>query len=239
MGEGESDTPRRDQFSSREEEREFRAADFDPTVKRALDFMSEHNDELEGDPESPVDLLIDELLAEQKKPQPDMFRLADIRQRLDHEHAIVMAQNVTNENATQHMQDRAETAELDEREDAIREIAKLVVSIPGLKQDITDMADEAIGDTAEAYPEDMQEILGSAENEVAEAYESIASTLDIANPDQVDERLRDQIALQKVNNESVRMIYAFLMKAQNALIGYHTAMLRATDLWRKQHHQSS
>lgn len=239
MGEGETDTPRRDQFSSRDEEQEFRAADFDPTVKRALDTMSHHADALEGQPESPIDRLIDELLAEQKKPQPDLFRMTDIRQRLDQEHALVMAQSVTNETAVQHMTDRMKTQELDDREVAIRDIEKLVESIPGLKQDIVNMADEAIGDMAEDYPDDMEEIITQAENEIEEAYESIAKTLELSDPELVDAKLRDQAGLQQIDFESLRMVYAFLMKAQNELVDDHTSMLAVVDRWRKEHHQKS
>lgn len=239
MGEGESDTGRFEEISEEE------IAHLRPELQREGEFraarkiIETHADAIDVEPNTPMDALLDELLTEQKKPQPDMFRLADIRQRLDQEHALVMAQSVTSETALQHMQDRFDTQELNNREEALREIAQLRESVPGLYKDIHDMAEETVGDMAEEYPEDVDEIIGIVESEMEDVKATVAKTLGDVDEETVFERLHDDTRLAQYDFETLRMSYAFLKNCEVKFVEEHTEMLHAVSEWRKHHQQNS
>lgn len=243
MGEGESDTRPEDSFVSPEEKRVQRAIDDDPAVQRAMTDMAVHDEVLQGQadlkPESLVDSLLDELIEEQKKTQPDPNRLADIRRQLQAEHPLVAAQTVTNETALRYMADKMETTELNDRETAVGEILRLTPSVVSLEKDITDMADEAIGETVEEYPDEMELIL----NDVAETKEGtikeLCDYLGLEPDEGFPAVLFDTKGLLQVNFEKLKSIFATLYNAQSKMLDFQGDMAEVVKAWKEEHHQGS
>lgn len=225
--------PEQEQFSSDERRKFSRAVNFDPAVEHAAEIMNEY------EPESTMDQLLDQLSVEQKKEHPDQSQIENIRRQISQEHELVMAQTVTADKLPQHLLDTHETKELNDQEAAIKEIEVLGKRITGLDQDISEMADEAVGDMAEEYPVEMKKVLDDVEYEIDLTYSDIAKIFGDIQSDQVMERLQKSIELQRFDPAKLHKVYTLLKRAEIILITANTTMLKAVDAWRKAHQQKS
>lgn len=237
MGNPDNGIPDQEKFSTSAERREFsRAVNFDPQVEKAIEIMDAY------EPSSKMDQLLDQLTTEQKKSQPDQSRFDDLRRQLTVEHELIVAQSLPERNPRQYLADQMETKELNDQEAAIHEIEVLSKRITGLDQDISEMADDAVGDMAEVYPDEMRRVLDDVEYEIDLTYADIAKTFgdmqDIQS-DQVMDRLQKSIELQRFDFMKLHKVFTLLKRAEIILIDAHTKMLKAVDAWRKEHQQKS
>lgn len=240
MGEGESNTPRSDKYTAEHEGRQFRAdIEHESYVQEAGRVMANHADDLESRTKSPMDELIDELIEEQKKPKPDLFRTADIRRRINDEHALVLAQNVSDTNTVQHQADKMETTELDDREAAVSEIVRLIPAITSLGKDITNMADEAIGKTVEEYPDEMEIIINDAAETKEKSIKEVCKYLQIEPAEEFPAVILNTKELLQVKIEILRSVFASLHNAQSEMLDYQTDMTEVVKAWKEEHHQGS
>lgn len=235
MGDGETDGPGREQALSREEEQEVNAADFDIHVKAAQDIASLHADRMEGEPESPMDVLLDEFLAEQKKEQPDFLKLQVIRERMSREHPVVAAQSVTVETALQHMADRMETHDLDTKEQSVNRITKFYQQATGLRNDIQEMAESVTSELAEVYPPDINTIVNTTNRVVSDANVDLAKMLSCSTTE-LPSQLSDERQLLTLSAEDLNTMAATLHQLVLYTINKHTEMTDAVVTWRRNHH---
>lgn len=199
--------------------------------------MEQHADELAGEPASPIEVLLEEFMAERNKTSPDPAKLEDIRNRMRAEHALVEAQNPSPERAARHQQDKIESEILNEREDIVNNITKTRLIIEGFEKDIRAMADEVIGDMAEEYPERMAEILDNVADIRSDVFEDIREVLDESYPDAegvIPLTLLNEQQLMKAKGKDLMKIYGLLLKARNELIDEQSAMLKAVTEWRQE-----
>lgn len=236
MGEGETDTGRFDEVTPEDVERLRPDLRREATFQAAREIMEQHAEQIAGDPVSRMDQLLDEFVDERNKTIPDPRRLDYLRHQMHLEHTFVAPETVTSASAERHLQDIRETQELNDRETAVREVAQLAVAIPGFVRDIREMADQAINsDLVEQYPDEMAAVIAEADgiSEVAEA--SITEVLEIGTVKNFFETLQDEHGLLQLPFETLKTIYAHLIKAQHELIDAHSRMLKVADQWRKEH----
>ncbi len=240
MGEGEPDIPDLEKFSSRKEEQEFSAIHFDPNVRRALEHMEHHGAKLEGEP-SPIESMIAELLAEQKKPNPDLQVLDDLRGKIANEHAIIEAQHVPDEKLAEHLLTMGETQALNVKEARMYVVDKIMetrVTIDGLVSDMINMADDATGRTADDFPPELGAILVDAERIRSQAYSDLRLAFGEEQSEGSDlppEALLDQDALMDMDSGILNGTINGLIEIRNQLIDQHTKMLKAASEWREKH----
>ncbi len=230
------DTGRFDEFSA-ERENHFRTdIDHESAVQAAGKIMAKHAEQIEGDPLSVVDVLIDELSVEQKKEHPDPDTIADIQKRLQAEHPYVATQVVTSDTALRHINDHVESHELNDQEQARREIPQYAESVPGFYQDILAMmADIAVT----TVPDSMRKIVTKSKNIFETTYQDVGTLLGKIPMEQVSAVLKDDVKLRNFDSYTLQAVARCLKKAQDKLNDEHTSMLKATSDWREQHKEQS
>ncbi len=235
MGESEGETGRpQDSHIDEQEVRQLRGhLGRELTFQQAKNVMDEHAEHIAGDPESPVDRLIDELSVELKKDHPDQAKLDSLRQQLNQEHPLVAADTVTSETAGRHINDVVESAIRREREISEANIRKLVTQIQGLNQDIRTMANDAIGEAAEEFPQPMDDIIGAAESQVGQLANQAEQLIQTETPDALN--FIQSSSLDNVPSPALKELEAISEQVRNMLIDLHSRMLKATSDWRKTH----
>lgn len=245
MGESDPETgrgiPQQDQFSSRDEERQFRpAVDHDPHVLRAVEAMGEHGDRLD-EQGSQLDRILDELMVERKKPVPDLTHLVHIRARLHQEEVeqkiLDQAQKSSPE---QKAIDSFESLALDHPELANEEIIKAVAVIDGLATDIFDMAESTISESSDEYPQTIQSILST----MYESEEGLLQSVKHIIPDFSDsildfEDLVEHFEPLPSDPKAKVSLFTTIRLDIHAFVDLNSKMMEAVDQWRREHHQKS
>lgn len=230
MGEREADIPDAERFNAREERVYRDTIEHDPHVLQAVELMST----------SPMDKLLDELLVLQAADQPDQAKLDDLRGRMANEAALRQADEVTTENAEQHLVDvsaSAEQLDREHKEALVKHFREELAAIHGLADDIQAMADEVLGDAAEKYPQDMADVLDQASKEHGAAVEGSSDLLglDIADDLEVcQQTLLDYLSAAgaEVPMDTLIKVGRQLATNRNTLVDLHTTMMKLADHFR-------
>ncbi len=240
MGEGESDTPRAERFSSRDEEREFRpAVERDPHVQRAVEIMSEHADRLNDEPESPAEVLLDELVAERKKERPDPKKLANIHRRMTAEGIFVAAQSVQELDPKRYEKTLNETAELN-RLELLEPISVSADEMLFYDKDTQTMANTTLDD-GQDYPESIAIILNEQKSVEGKLLAGLSKLFRFGKNTSIEEvlvMLADKEWLQKVDMKTLVRLRDLVEETKQEFIAVYEKMYYESFDWNEQHRQS-
>ncbi len=219
--------PEEEMFSTSAEWSDFsHAIHFDPHVKKAEEVMEAH------EPVSHMDALLDEYSAALKVEKPNEEAIQLILEKIQKERIFFIAQAGSERTAN----DQQETQELNDREQAINEIFRLNASISGLEKEIWILADTIKGSNVDSYPDAIQNIIDDALSENLELDVQMSAILR-CEIEEVEDVVHDQTRLLTYQFSELKLIFAFMTKAEHVMIDDHSKMLKATSDWREKHKQ--